>query len=147
MSARVGPEVTEARMNSGTGEILAKALDGERITDADALTLLCAVTVSVWEAGGAPPGAALNDNAVELNVRGSAVPDVTVRVTPQLSEPTFEFTVTVVVYVPAARLARPAGTRASVRVVGTEGLLRVADNQLGIPLDKETATPAGSPIG
>ncbi len=40
MSARVGPEVTEARMNSGTGEILAKALDGERITDADALTLL-----------------------------------------------------------------------------------------------------------
>jgi cyclic dehypoxanthinyl futalosine synthase len=40
MSARVGPEVAEARTNSGTGEILAKALEGERITDADALTLL-----------------------------------------------------------------------------------------------------------
>ena len=40
MSARVGAEVTEARINSDTGEILAKALDGERITDSDALTLL-----------------------------------------------------------------------------------------------------------
>ena len=39
MSARGDSEVTEATA-TGTGEILARALDGERITDSDALTLL-----------------------------------------------------------------------------------------------------------
>ncbi len=39
MSARVDSEVTEAT-SAGTGEILSRALDGERITDRDALTLL-----------------------------------------------------------------------------------------------------------
>jgi cyclic dehypoxanthinyl futalosine synthase len=39
MSAGVDSEVTEAT-SAGTGEILARALDGERIADSDALTLL-----------------------------------------------------------------------------------------------------------
>jgi cyclic dehypoxanthinyl futalosine synthase len=39
MSAGVDSEVTEAP-SAGTGEILARALDGERIADSDALTLL-----------------------------------------------------------------------------------------------------------
>jgi cyclic dehypoxanthinyl futalosine synthase len=40
MAARADIEFTGARINSGTRQILSKALDGERITDADAIVLL-----------------------------------------------------------------------------------------------------------
>jgi cyclic dehypoxanthinyl futalosine synthase len=40
MIARADPGLTGARRNSGTGQILAKALDGERIDDTEALSLL-----------------------------------------------------------------------------------------------------------
>ena len=50
-------------------------------TWAVALVLVCAVTVSVCEAGAAPPATALKVNAEELKVRPDAVGAITFRVT------------------------------------------------------------------
>jgi hypothetical protein len=50
-------------------------------TWAVALVLVCAVTVSVCEAGAAPPATALNVKAEGLNVRPAVVKPVTFRVT------------------------------------------------------------------
>jgi hypothetical protein len=50
-------------------------------TWAVALVFVCAVTVSVCEAGAAPPATALNVKAEGLNVRTAAVEPVTLRVT------------------------------------------------------------------
>lgn len=135
-------------MKFPVGESVSQLVARQLCSDAwaEELMLLCAVAVSVCDAGAAPPGAAVNDNDEALNVRGAAVPERTVRVTPKESEPTFEFTVTVLVYVPTARAARPAGAKAMVTVVGTVDLLREVVNQLGLPLERVTATPAGSPI-
>lgn len=56
-------------------------------TLAVALVLVCAVTVSVWEAGAAPPAAALKVSADELNVRPDTVGAVTFRVTVAVCAP------------------------------------------------------------
>ena len=61
-------------------------------TWAVALVFVCAVTVSVCEAGAAPPATALNVKAEGLNVRTVAAAAVTSRVTPKVNDPWLEFT-------------------------------------------------------
>ncbi len=60
-------------------QVLVQAVPGDTWTVA--LILVCAVTVSVWEAGAAAPTAALNVKAEELKVRPDRVAEVTFRVT------------------------------------------------------------------
>ena len=59
-------------------------------TWAVALVFVCAVTVSVCEAGAAPPATALNVKAEGLNVRPPAAAAVTSRVTLKISDPVLE---------------------------------------------------------
>jgi hypothetical protein len=61
-------------------------------TWAVALVFVCAVTVSVCEAGAAPPATALNVKAEGLNARTAAAAAVTSRVTPKVNDPWLEFT-------------------------------------------------------
>ena len=71
------------------GESVSQLLVLQLCSDACAfaLVLAWAVTVSVCEAGAAPPAAAVNVKAVGLRVRGG----VTFRVTLKTSDPRFEF--------------------------------------------------------
>src|ERR1039457_6663544 len=70
-------------MKLPVGERVSQLLLEQLCSDtwAVALVLVCAVTVSVCEAGAAPPASALNVKAVELNVRTPDTKPVTFRVT------------------------------------------------------------------
>jgi hypothetical protein len=117
------------------GESVSQSLVVQLCSDtwAVALVLLWAVTVSVCEAGVAPPAAAVNVKLEALNVSGSDVVAAdTVRVTSNISEPWLDATVTVLVYVPTAR---PAGVTEIVRVAGVVLLLREAATQLSPLVD------------
>jgi hypothetical protein len=106
-------------------------------TWAVALVLLCAVTVSVREAGSAPLATALNVKVEGVNVRGPVVAAVTSSVTLKISEPCDDPTVMVLLYVPTWR---PAGLTDIVRSAGVVLLLRLADTQVLPSVDKVKAT-------
>jgi hypothetical protein len=89
-------------------------------TAAVALTLVCAVTPSVCEAGAAAPAIALNVKLAELKESEAFAALVTSRVILKVREPLSEVTCSVLVYLPAPS---PAGFTPIVRCDGVTVLV------------------------
>jgi hypothetical protein len=98
-------------------------------TAAVALTLVCAVTPSVCEAGAAAPAIALNVKLAELKVSEASAALVTSRVILKVREPLSEVTCRVLVYLPAAS---PAGFTPMVNTDGVTLLLSDAVTQVAL---------------
>jgi len=98
-------------------------------TAAVALTLVCAVTPSVCEAGAAAPAIALNVKLAELKESEASAALVTSRVILKVREPPSEVTCRVLVYLPAAS---PAGFTPMVNTDGVRLLLSDAVTQVAL---------------
>jgi hypothetical protein len=111
------------------GDMLSQVLPVQLCSEtwAVAAVFVDAVTVRVCEGGADPPATALNVKASWLKFRLPVVPAVTSRVMLKVSDPWFETTWRVLVYLPTWRLV---GSTAIVRDVGVTVAAREAFTQL-----------------